>query len=485
MITAPFNFVPLNQKIYYPNWEASHDIPLQDTQSGMIEIELSTYSPIFIKNSTDNEFCNYNGEYYIPATSIKGMLRNVLEIMSFGEMQIYDNDRYAMRDLKNENNNKPLNKDNRQKKAQDKKIALEKQIKALINRQSKIDKPDLASLIFGYTSKEKSLKGRVFISHAKCTTQNPSKDKPATLVLSSPKASYYPIYIKQNEKLQKYKTYDDLDATISGYKRYPVHEKISTSQTGNNNEDIKTTLIPLKAGAKFRFKIAVHNLNPIELGALFSAITFHNTPECFHSIGMAKPFGYGKIKLEIKSLNGFEKSPQEYMSDFETALNAALFSTQAKKWHESEQIANLFSMSVPQNDENLKYMELKNFATAKRDKDYLRPYIKLQGVNPLTPKSLTSDEKLQTRIQKAKQAELKEQTKGMSELDAKLFELKASKKYSGDETIILYNAIFNEEFQSNKKEALLYLKEKLQKEGAWDKPKNKKGKDRVENIKKN
>ena len=100
MITAPYNFVPLNDKIFYPSWASEdilkniHDVPFEDGESGVIELEITAKSPIFIKDSKNpSEFCHFineNGgkEYHIPATSIKGMIRSVLEIMSFGKIRI-------------------------------------------------------------------------------------------------------------------------------------------------------------------------------------------------------------------------------------------------------------------------------------------------------------------------------------------------------------------------------------------------------------
>ena len=64
---------------------------------------------------------------------------------------------------------------------------------------------------------------------------------------------------------------------------------------------------------------------PIEIGALLSAITFHKNDLCYHSIGMAKPLGYGKIKLSVLDLNGFSKEVKEYLKDFESAMNGEIF----------------------------------------------------------------------------------------------------------------------------------------------------------------
>jgi len=104
MITAPFNFVPLSDKVFFPPWseQISHDVPFEDGESGVVDITITAKSPIFIRDHINpEEFCQHNGEYYIPSTSIKGMVRNVLEIMSFSKMSFFDDDTYAVRDLQN------------------------------------------------------------------------------------------------------------------------------------------------------------------------------------------------------------------------------------------------------------------------------------------------------------------------------------------------------------------------------------------------
>jgi len=112
-IKAPFNFVPLNEKVFFPGWadQVSHDIPFSDGESGEIELELEAMTPVFVRNGhtqsdaeTKNDeyvsFSKYaNGNYFIPGTSVKGMIRNVLEIMSFGKMNKISNNRYSIRDL--------------------------------------------------------------------------------------------------------------------------------------------------------------------------------------------------------------------------------------------------------------------------------------------------------------------------------------------------------------------------------------------------
>jgi CRISPR-associated protein (TIGR03986 family) len=113
MITAPYNFVPLNKKVVEAYWaeNISHDKPFKDFESGRLEIEMTAETPIFVRNGSkneseieDTEFNNFNGKYFIPGSSIKGMLRSVIEIMSFGKMEDKVNDvKLSLRDFQNNN----------------------------------------------------------------------------------------------------------------------------------------------------------------------------------------------------------------------------------------------------------------------------------------------------------------------------------------------------------------------------------------------
>lgn len=99
---APFNFVPLNGKVYFPDWadRISHDVPFSDGLSGTITFKLTAKTPIFVRNGQKQvdpkgrttEFSNINCPscakpmYFIPGTSIKGSIRSVLEILSFAKL---------------------------------------------------------------------------------------------------------------------------------------------------------------------------------------------------------------------------------------------------------------------------------------------------------------------------------------------------------------------------------------------------------------
>lgn len=153
---------------------------------------------------------------------------------------------------------------------------------------------DLAECIFG-TAKESlgQLKGRVNISHAfACGT--PNKCNPVTTVLGSPKPSYGPLYASNG-------TWNDANAQIKGRKRYPVRTTLLPPNEGTDSQTCK--FIPLDQGTSFKGRITFHNLKECELGALIAALTFNGHPECCHSIGEAKPLGYGKVKISIDKLS--------------------------------------------------------------------------------------------------------------------------------------------------------------------------------------
>lgn len=175
---------------------------------------------------------------------------------------------------------------------------------------------DLAECIFGTSNNSLGfLKGRVTFSPAFACGEATEVETPVKTTLSSPKPSYGPLYVKGG-------TWNDSKAQIKGRKRYPVRNKPWTNDTGNGNT--KTTFIPLKEGVEFAGKIYFHNLRKCELGALISALTFdgHNEADghgeiCYHSIGEAKPLGYGKVLTKITDISVIDNK------DLASSLNAA------------------------------------------------------------------------------------------------------------------------------------------------------------------
>lgn len=115
VIDSPYNFVPLHDWVFQPTWDqhASHDIPFKDGLSAEIHYTLRARSPLLVggprtpqqgnRPQQVHPFRLSNGKqsYAIPGSSLKGMLRSVLEIAAFGRMRFVDDRVLSVRDLTN------------------------------------------------------------------------------------------------------------------------------------------------------------------------------------------------------------------------------------------------------------------------------------------------------------------------------------------------------------------------------------------------
>lgn len=575
IIKAPYNFVPLSDKVYFPEWakdmSISHDIPFEDGQSGIIELEIEAKTSIFVRNGhtkseaeqkNDNfkSFSKLGDRYFIPGTSLKGTIRSAFEILSFSKMTLNKNARFTLRDLNDRKNytltqkadqircgwlredelgdyfihdcgipqrkshsdidgelgiqfftsnfkdgpkslnlnktgqdgidpktakykyektkealrqniadSRPLyinmeegtlvftgqpnkwtdgsNKRNSGKKKEfifpDQDLGaykleedrfnqyefiysesedwkyLSKGIKEqgipvffrlkseggrktiqdlglafmyklpydnrpydLLSKEHQMENDlDLSEAVFGKTSKDFSLRGRVQFSNAFATTAEEGDE--IKLILGGPKASYYPTYIEQDSRsktVDKYATYGDGSSKLAGWKKYAPREK--SYEICTDNDKLDSVLRPLKAGAKFRAKVIFHNLKKIELGALLSAISFHDSESCFHQIGQGKPYGLGRVAITSKlTIDGNEKDSEycrDLMGRFEYAIEQKL-----GEWSTSSTIKEFFALSknlIPEGyKDQFTYMEMKtsganDFVEAKKQKEYLQRY---------------------------------------------------------------------------------------------------------------
>lgn len=107
MITAPYNFVPLSDKVFYPDWaeQVSHDVPFEDGEDGLIKLTIKNVSPLFVRNGgkrdAKEEYSSHimndgSRHYFIPGSTLKGCFRSVMEILSFGKMEQYDKDSFGL-----------------------------------------------------------------------------------------------------------------------------------------------------------------------------------------------------------------------------------------------------------------------------------------------------------------------------------------------------------------------------------------------------
>jgi len=297
------------------------------------------------------------------------------------------------------------------------KLPYKKSIGEILGKEHLKKDKDLAETIFGFINnknkEDTKLKGRVSVKHA-FATEVVIHSEEYTTVLASPKPTYYPYYIEQNLNKENvlntpnYSTYND--GTIAGRKLYPVRAK--TNIINLQPSSTTTTFKPLDKGTEFETEIVFHNLLAEELGALLSAITFHgNSDKYRHSIGMAKPYGFGSVKITVEELETDNKDADinQLMCLFEKLMKEKI----GNDWLQTEQIKELlalkFPVSVSQEQESwFKYLELsinpkKNeFEDLKKEKKGLPRYSTFMDIakNIMTIKSLCNDENISLTDQK-------------------------------------------------------------------------------------
>jgi CRISPR-associated protein (TIGR03986 family) len=109
-VHTPYHFVPLSKWIYMPDWAhlVSHDVPFKYGISGVLEYTLTNATPLCVGGEQEQAGGGCSvvkwakdpmGNPVIPGSSLKGMVRNVLEIASFGKFSGIDESHFSYRDV--------------------------------------------------------------------------------------------------------------------------------------------------------------------------------------------------------------------------------------------------------------------------------------------------------------------------------------------------------------------------------------------------
>lgn len=113
-VHAPYHFVPLSKWVYMPDWAhtVSHDVPFKDGYSGVIDYTLTNATPLCVGGDQQQAgqptlvkwAKTPQGKPVIPGSSLKGMLRSVLEVASFGKFSSIDESHFSFRDVSGKSN---------------------------------------------------------------------------------------------------------------------------------------------------------------------------------------------------------------------------------------------------------------------------------------------------------------------------------------------------------------------------------------------
>ena len=151
---------------------------------------------------------------------------------------------------------------------------------------------DYTHAMLGFAGKEHSYRSRV--SFGDFPARGSPEEGPAIrTILAQPKPSWYAGYVEAG------KHYNEDEFYLRGYKLYWLKDAGATPMP-DGKETVGSTLRPLRSGTVFQGVIRYKNLHPDELGLLLWALRLDDG--CFQSVGMGKPYGFGRMKLTIDRL---------------------------------------------------------------------------------------------------------------------------------------------------------------------------------------
>ncbi len=212
------------------------------------------------------------------------------------------------------------------------KVPYKNSIEEFINNE-KGESIGFADALFGFSSdmsknlgESKNYKSRVRFS-AIVMNKEPNFDS-RKFLLPTPSASANAMYLKQNGE-SDLSTYNE-NAELNGYKYYRVLR--NTQQSKEQPEEMISTkkIIKNDKDLYMEGKVYFKNIEPYELGLLLLSLDIKqllSTQKCekfvkknetliknsFEQIGGAKPYGYGKVRVDIDSLY-IEKNDSSFES---------------------------------------------------------------------------------------------------------------------------------------------------------------------------
>lgn len=224
---------------------------------------------------------------------------------------------------------------------------------------------DFGSLLFGHIGSEKvaAMKGRVAFGNAFCVDESVALEE-HRMVLNSPKPSFYPAYLRQpgsggcvnTGRGPGYRTLENDDVELRGRKRYPARPGVHPRDAASGRLDSVLHCFP--SGLRFRGSTRLHNLRPIELGALLWCFDFGGSPGCVHSIGAGRPYGFGQVRVKVtehvlRRVTGECIEPADCVRQFVDFMEDWARRSASQQlnggWLRSEVIQNLLAMANQDN----------------------------------------------------------------------------------------------------------------------------------------
>lgn len=326
LLMYPFNFVSLGDE---NEIEESRGPIKKGDYSGKIVCTLTNLTPISIGSEKSNDFIKFKNKYIIPASSLKGEIRNIIEVLTNSCItNVKEKHLYKM---------------------------LPEKFRTCDNTEHLC----FACRLFGSVGNvmeeipvsQKSYRGRVFFSDA--TINKDSKPLTLSLLLDRPRVDE-----KEKEKALK-KFYTNSEGKIKGRKFFWHQEKLFEKNNLLKDFSLKTdnkfsTISCMDINQSFNFEVYFENLSDIELGTLVYALELEEG--LLHKIGRAKAYGFGSCKIEIKEiLLDNESKYQSFIASYNQELS---FLENIKKRYidlKNTQIKELKMILSRENNVNISY----------------------------------------------------------------------------------------------------------------------------------
>jgi CRISPR/Cas system CSM-associated protein Csm3 (group 7 of RAMP superfamily) len=283
----PYDFVPIvwdrQPQRKEPFWHhrlARIEATSNPIYSGRIEMQIEAEGPIFLPQPGANEQQGDSARpqpflhmqqgdqttYILPGSSLKGMLRMLVETLGNGCLTLFD-ERY-------------------------KRLNYREKVPYDFRHCSRNNELCIACRIFGTMGKGKEqgvFLGKINVSDAYSITAMPYAPQ-YTLVLMMPKPHHKAFYLDQTEE------------HITGRKYYFHHATPTFADeykySGENR--LNRFIQPLGRGSCFQFSVDFTCLEVDEFAALLLALVLQ--PDMRHKIGYGKPMGLGSVRLSPTKL---------------------------------------------------------------------------------------------------------------------------------------------------------------------------------------
>lgn len=249
--------------------------------SGSLEVEVYAETPIFVadpKNVSDDprkpaqSMQNQQGDFIIPGSSLKGMIRNVVETLGNGCLTLFDGEYESGR------------------------VDYRRKVPGPFQHCDTNARLCIACRLFGMLEHRASgvFLGKVNIGDAVALPEKVYRYEPMyTAVLVEPKPRHAAFYLDENRE------------HISGRKFYFHHSPELKPLTANTliwmgGRPANRYIQPLDYDTQFRFRVDFTALEEDEFGALLFAVALEE--QMRHKIGYGKPLGLGSVSLQPMKL---------------------------------------------------------------------------------------------------------------------------------------------------------------------------------------